>query len=234
MLKPSRATGLHEGSSFYGKEAAIYEKFSRAEDAPNRILKALLPKLKNKIVLDIGCGTGKYAKLIAPRVKSYYGIDISQRQLLIAGKKTHNIRNVRLIRADITKTTKLQDNFFDVVIALWSINTINGYQRKRQALAEAVRTLKPGGMIYLIENHPLGMFNRIRGPARSQNARKYNRWLGKQGFATANIINTYFKFSSRKEAENIFRRIWGEDISRKVAGKKIAHKIVMFRKANRS
>ena len=51
---------LSEKSKNYYEENDIYELFSIAEDYPNKIYKYLLPKIKNKTILDLGCGTGKF------------------------------------------------------------------------------------------------------------------------------------------------------------------------------
>ena len=51
---------LSEKSKNYYEENDIYEIFSIAEDYPNKIYEYLLPKIKGKIVLDLGCGTGKF------------------------------------------------------------------------------------------------------------------------------------------------------------------------------
>ena len=60
MAKTKRLRGLSEHSVFYKEKASVYERFAEVEDVPGEILKAILPKLKSKIVLDVGCGTGKY------------------------------------------------------------------------------------------------------------------------------------------------------------------------------
>ncbi len=47
-------------SNIFTIKSDIYDQFSLAEDFPKKVVSFLRPKLKNKIVLDFGCGTGKF------------------------------------------------------------------------------------------------------------------------------------------------------------------------------
>lgn len=73
---------------------SAYEKMPRSVqglDAAGEwhVLKTLLPDLKNKHVLDLGCGFGwhcRYAR--AQQAKSVIGVDISEKMLEKAQEKT--------------------------------------------------------------------------------------------------------------------------------------------------
>ena len=75
---------------------SFFEFFSIAEDYPNKIYKCLLPKIKNKVVLDLGCGTGKFMKKFYKEAVKYYGLDLSNEQLIIAKNKVKS-NNVQFI-----------------------------------------------------------------------------------------------------------------------------------------
>lgn len=66
---------LSEKSKNYYEENDIYEIFSIAEDYPNKIYEYLLLKIKGKIVLDLGCGTGKFMQKFYNETTKYYGLD---------------------------------------------------------------------------------------------------------------------------------------------------------------
>ena len=207
----------------------MYERFSEVEDAPGKIFKALAPKLRGKAVLDVGCGAGKYAKLFSPHVKSYHGIDISKHQLSIARKRISKLGNVTLVCTDAAETI-LPRNSFDAAISSWAISPIAGFPRMKRTLAQTFRALKSDGTFYLVENDATGMFEKIRGPHRREETTEYNRWVAKQGFKILKRIKTYFEFSSKAEAKKIFNTIWGDEVSDKIRGKRIAHHVIIFYK----
>ena len=78
---------MMSGADIYSEHSLTYELFSRAEDFPNFVGEYLKERLSNKVVLDIGCGTGKYLNLLAPITNEYLGLDCSQEQLMVASKK---------------------------------------------------------------------------------------------------------------------------------------------------
>ncbi|MBI4919053.1 class I SAM-dependent methyltransferase [archaeon] len=78
---------LSEGSESYYTKNEIYEEFCDAEDKPGKIFKILKELVKDKVVLDVGCGTGKYAALLAHFAKKYICLDVSSEQLKFAKNK---------------------------------------------------------------------------------------------------------------------------------------------------
>jgi ubiquinone/menaquinone biosynthesis C-methylase UbiE len=227
--KPRRLHGLSEHSVFYKKNAGVYEKFSMAEDAPGRILRVIAPKVRGKAILDMGCGTGKYAKLLSPHVHSYCGVDISAHQLAIAKKKLGNCENVLLVETDAS-TMKLPKASFDAAVAFWALSPVAGWDRKRKVIERIMGTLKKGGSFYLIENDKSGKFEEVRGSRRREETEEYNRWLARQGFKVIKKVNTYFEFSSKKEAQKIFTAIWGNEVGQKVDDKRVGHNVLIFKK----
>ena len=94
---------LLEDSEYYNKKADLYEAFSKAEDHPKKIIKFLKPLFKDKIVLDIGVGNGRFAKILASVTKKYIGIDKSKEQLKRAKKNCSGIKNLRFIHCSAEK-----------------------------------------------------------------------------------------------------------------------------------
>ena len=137
---------LSEKSKNYYEENDIYEIFSIAEDYPNKIYEHLLPKIKGKIVLDLGCGTGKFIQKFYNETTKYYGLDLSNEQLNIAKMKT-NSNDVEFICCS-AEDIPLPDNSIDIIISTWVLGTILEIDRRNKVLDEMKRVLKKDGNIY--------------------------------------------------------------------------------------
>jgi ubiquinone/menaquinone biosynthesis C-methylase UbiE len=111
---------------------------------------SLLGSLKNKDVLEIGCGNGVQALYINANYKprSITGIDLNASNIEIANleKERANMDNVRFHVDDAQNLTKIASNSFDVLL---NIESAFHYPDKSAFLKEVYRVLKPGGQ-YLI------------------------------------------------------------------------------------
>ncbi len=59
--------------------------------------------LKDKIILELGCGSGILAMHLQNRVKQYYGIDIAENAIRLANSKFELNKNFQFIANDITQ-----------------------------------------------------------------------------------------------------------------------------------
>ena len=116
-------------------------------------------ELKEKTVLDLGCGTGKDCYTISQLVGEngkVIGIDITNQQLEIAlkhlgyhtkkfGYQKSNIEFKKSLMEDLASTAGIADNSIDVVISNCVINLSSD---KEKVFGEIHRVLKPGGELY--------------------------------------------------------------------------------------
>ncbi len=210
----------------YKSKTKTYEEFVKAEDHPRKIEKFTLPYIKNKIVLDVGCGVGKYAKIFGPSSKKYFALDVSEEQLKLAKKNEGNVKKVKFIHSSAEKIP-LSDKSVDVVFSSWVISVIKGFRRKKKALQEIDRVLKESGKIFVVEGDSKGEFEEMRGHLKR--TEYHNNWLRKQGFKERKI-KTYFKFKNMKKAKEIFNEFWGKSISNKIKSEIIKQEIIIFTK----
>lgn len=219
---------LGADSEFYTGEAGVYESFSQAEDVPKKVVGFLGSRIEGKVVLDFGCGTGKFIPDFAPLAKTYWAIDISENQLTIARKKAETFDNVKLIKTDGEKIP-LESNSVDIILAVWVIGSIHDLETREKIVKELGRVVKEGGSIYLVENDIGGEFkNIIEGKAGDEKTRIKNKWLEKSGFRKVHSFETFFEFKDLETAKDIFKIIWGDKISAKISSKKIAHNVAIY------
>lgn len=137
--------------SVFGSYANFYDLLYRDKDYPAEVdfIESLFKKYTNgtvKTVLDIGCGTGGHALLLAERGYSVAGIDRSEAMLSIAEEKAKKITGfVELSQADIRDFDL--NKKFDAVISVFAVM---GYQTTNEdfekALLSASKHLRPGGL----------------------------------------------------------------------------------------
>jgi ubiquinone/menaquinone biosynthesis C-methylase UbiE len=111
---------------------------------------SLLKPIKNKEVLEIGCGNGVQALYINANYKParITGIDLNKSNIEIANseKDRTNTHNVRFFVDDAQNLTKIESDSVDVLL---NIESAFHYPDKSAFLKEVYRVLKPGGQ-YLI------------------------------------------------------------------------------------
>ncbi|NTU47104.1 class I SAM-dependent methyltransferase [Candidatus Roizmanbacteria bacterium] len=115
----------------------------------------LLGDLKNKQLLDMGCGLGKHAKEFVKRGAIVTGYDTSEKMVKLSqeycsGKGT-------FLRAT-HESVSFGFNSFDVVNASYTI----GYSNKLDLIFSKVHSwLKPGGIFTFSIPHPLWLLTRV-------------------------------------------------------------------------
>jgi len=107
----------------------------------------LLGNMKNKKILDFGCGTGIYAKILAKEGAKVKGFDISKEMLNIARKENPNL-DLRLGSGyDIPFKEK-----FDIVLAPLVVHYLKDWNKM---FAEVSRILNKGGYFIFSTGNPV-------------------------------------------------------------------------------
>jgi len=149
----------------YKAHSKSYDK-QRFEGKKNQYLElvrkdaffALMPKDLGFSVLDVGCGTGRGAVMIAQKVYSVFGIDYTSEMLQKAKKKRQSLVNVTLsFGQGNAKVLPFKDSTFDCVVSFNFIHMF-GIEPQQQLINEMSRVLKPGGnMIIEFDNYYKGL-----------------------------------------------------------------------------
>ena len=99
------------------------------------------------VVLEIGCGVGRFASLLCPLVKEYHGVDIAQQMVHHAQLRTRDLENAFFVRGNGRDLSTFEDGQFSFVFSTISlihmdVEDVFGY------LLESYRCLRRGGRAY--------------------------------------------------------------------------------------
>jgi len=141
------ATALETAIEAWDKRWATAEGRAEWHD-PEPDVVALLPELKKRsarTALDLGCGVGRHAVLLAEHGLKVEAIDGSSAGLAVA-RETAQARGVSLgLRQETADALPFDDSSFDFVLS-WNViyhGTLGDVGRR---LAEIWRVLKPGAL----------------------------------------------------------------------------------------
>ncbi|MGW4242811.1 class I SAM-dependent methyltransferase [Nocardia sp. NPDC004722] len=139
----------------YDAEAARYDRTrggearaAAAADAVRRLLPA-----EARTILDVACGTGIVtARLRAPG-RAVVGVDLSAGMLAFARPRLAGA----VVRADATRLPILEKTV-DAVIFMWLLHLVPPAVAE-QAMAEAARVLRPGGVLVATVDKNFAMYH---------------------------------------------------------------------------
>jgi ubiquinone/menaquinone biosynthesis C-methylase UbiE len=139
----------------YDNWAAIRQKELKAgEKLPHRFvekpaMKRLLPELKDKKVLLLGCGTGEESLLLAEHgAVDMVGVDLSKESIRLAQE---SYPKITFVVGDM-HSLDFEDESFDFV---YSSLTIHYSDQPENVYKELFRILKPEGVLQFSVGHPV-------------------------------------------------------------------------------
>jgi SAM-dependent methyltransferase len=130
-----------------------WQRFSRTQldshtgrhDTHDRLQASLnfpLSELAGKVVLDAGCGMGRFAEIVQQHGGEYVGLDYSL-AIDAAQSNAGHLPNVHFVQADIFNPP-FKDQAFDLI---FSLGVLHHTPDPRRAFASLPRVLKPGGKL---------------------------------------------------------------------------------------
>lgn len=121
---------------------------------------SLLKNVKGRKILDLGCGTGIYTKILKKRGAIASGIDLSPKMIELAKK---NVKGVDFRVGSVYKLP-YKPGTFDMVLASLVMNYFSNLDK---AFREIKRVLKRDGVfIFSIDNPVINVTHRIKGKPR--------------------------------------------------------------------
>jgi ubiquinone/menaquinone biosynthesis C-methylase UbiE/uncharacterized protein YbaR (Trm112 family) len=168
--------GTYEHSTRYlapeGEQILDYREFGRpllSAQVKNNLLNEFLRLNARDIVLDLGCGNGKFAYWNHGKVKTMLAADVAP---WFAERAS---QTVPLLRADL-RALPVRDGVMDKVFTIDVLEHLTEADIGR-VLGEARRTLKPGGRLFIFSNtRERQTLAPLMAPQRA-----VTRWLSRRG-----------------------------------------------------
>lgn len=209
----------------YRSHAQTYDQLVSREDHQGNILSTLrrICPLEGMSVLELGAGTGRLSKLIAPLTQRLIISDLSPAMLQMAVSaldgqtQTQNPTAALIANND---ALPLCDQAVEVVLAGWSLgHTIGWYpdswpERIRRTLEQMRRVTRPGGMLIIIETLGTG----FEVPTPPPILIPYYDLLKEMGFSQT-WCRTDYRFETLSEAETLTRFFFGDSLATEVVQK---------------
>ncbi len=135
------AAKKHEIRRRYNHTAYLYNR--RYREIQKRKYEVISPFLEDaKSVLDVGCGTGMFLKLLAERADLVVGVDFSSEMLRAA---SDGVGRASLIQADADHLP-FSDQTFDAVV---SVTLLQNMPNPSGTVGEFARVLRRGGVLFV-------------------------------------------------------------------------------------
>jgi len=145
---------VQSGTS-WNKFAGWYDSLLEADSGtyqktvilPN-LMRAMAPG-KGEHILDVGCGQGFFSRAFAGSGAEVIGVDLSAR--LIEFARTGAPKNTSFHRGNAERMPMVATASIDKAAAVLSLQNM---AEAGKAISETGRTVKPGGRIFIVLNHP--------------------------------------------------------------------------------
>jgi SAM-dependent methyltransferase len=135
------------------------------EKRTNREVLEQFLELQDRTIIDVGCGDGSLARLLARKGAHVTGIEASPKQLSLA-RAAERVGDERYIQG-YAEDLPAESRSADIVIFLNSLHHVN-VDDLAQALKEAARVLKRGGALYVSEPLAEGPYFELMRPVHDE------------------------------------------------------------------
>jgi len=151
-VRTARATAAQ---NYFRRHAAEWDRIRKlhvADAAVEEAIRAALADKPIRALLDLGTGTGRMLELFGNDIERGLGLDLSLDMLALARARLDRagLKNCSVRQGDIYDLALPRDSF-DVVIIHQVLHFLDDSAR---AIREAVRVLRPGGRILVVDFAP--------------------------------------------------------------------------------
>lgn len=203
---------------FYQGNPDVYEKLSGCEDKNNEIMKNVLRifNFKDKVVVDLGCGTGRFTIPLARKAKKVYALDKTESMLRMLRKviRKKGVKNIEIIKSDFGGIN-LPKESVDLVFSCWAFPCHSSNWERD--IRKFKRILKTGGMMIICDSAPRGEYWGMRKDILGNEYKesivpKVEKWFLKKGFKSKSV-NALLEFKNKNGVRRICKPFYGGEIA---------------------
>lgn len=153
-------------------------------------------------VLEIGAGTGQYSHALARQGYPVDAVELVEHNIEIFKRNTQPMESITITQGNAMDLSAFPENKYDITLLLGPLYHLYCNEDKQQALCEAIRVTKPGGVVFAAYVISDGC-------------------LLDEGFKRGNIsVNEYIKnglldpltFAAKSEPKDLFELVRKENI----------------------
>ena len=143
---------IYDNEEFFAGYSRLRRSVEGLEGMPEwPALRALLPELRGRKVLDLGCGFGWFCRWAREQGANHVvGVDVSEKMLARAGAASADPA-ITYTRADMEQL-ELPPDTFDVVYSALALHYVENLSA---LLSQSYRSLAPGGILVFSVEHPI-------------------------------------------------------------------------------
>jgi ubiquinone/menaquinone biosynthesis C-methylase UbiE len=211
---------LPDYKEIYASRADDYERLITYEDYQANLLPALnrIRPLVGLDALELGAGTGRLTRLVAPVARSIRAFDASSHMLHVAQVmlKRSGLRNWHIAAAD-HRRLPVRSHSADVTLAGWTLahlftwNEPAWREEAGKVFTELRRVLRPNGTAIILETLGTG----YETPHPPENLTPYYSFLEQAGFSST-WVRTDYQFESLGQAEVLVHFFFGPELAKQV------------------
>ena len=133
--------------SHYDEEGRLLSRHGSVEylTTMRYIEKYLKPGMR---ILEIGAATGRYSHALARMGYQVDAVELVEHNIRIFNEKTQPGEHVTIRQGNAKDLSFYGDDTFDMTLLLGPMYHLFTVEEQRQALSEAIRVTKPGGLVY--------------------------------------------------------------------------------------
>lgn len=142
----------------WNRLAENYEAFRNESGTYNELVEipamlSLIGDVKDKRILDAGCGFGYYSIFLAKKGATVTGVDISEKMIELAKKNAVKASvKCQFFVCDMQDLNMFNSSTFDLVTSSIVVSYLDDLKK---GFSEVFRVLKPKGIFTFSENHPI-------------------------------------------------------------------------------